>query len=83
MCNGIYSRGVLGAVRSLTDERLRESNERYIAQNFPDNQEFGILMRIQVIEGRAMTPDFSIAGTVLYQWPSGSDQPPARSQGRP
>jgi hypothetical protein len=25
-------------------------------------------MRIQVIEGVAMTPDFSIAGTVLYQW---------------
>lgn len=82
MCNGIHSRGVLGAVRSLTDARLRESNERYIARNFQDNQQFGILMRIQVIEGRAMTPDFSIAGTVLYQWPIGSDQPPVRSQAR-
>ncbi len=30
ICNGIHSRGVLGAVRSLTDARLRESNERYI-----------------------------------------------------
>lgn len=70
MCNGIHSRGVLGAVRSLTDARLRDSNERYITKNFPDNQQFGVLMRIQVIEGRAMTPDFSIAGTVLYQWPT-------------
>jgi hypothetical protein len=70
MCNGIHSRGVLAAVRSLTDKRLRESNERYIARNFPDSQEFGILMRIQVIEGVAMTPDFSIARTVLYQWPA-------------
>jgi hypothetical protein len=68
MCNGIHSRGVLGAVRSLTDARLRESNERYIARNFSDNQQFGILMRIQVIEGRTMTPDFKISGTVLYQW---------------
>jgi hypothetical protein len=70
MCNGIHSRGVLGAVRSLTDERLRENNERYIARNFPDSQQFCILMRIQVIEGHAMTPDFNIAGTVLYQWPT-------------
>jgi hypothetical protein len=82
MCNGVHSRGVYGAVRSLTDARLRESNERYIARHFRDNQEFGILMRVQVIEGRAMTPDFSIAGTVLYQWPGGNGQPTARSKER-
>jgi hypothetical protein len=68
MCNGIHSRGVLGAVRSLTDKRLRESNERYIARNFSVSQQFGILMQIQVIEGRTMTPDFNIPQTVLYQW---------------
>jgi hypothetical protein len=68
MCNGIHSRGVLGAVRTLTDARLRESNEQYIARNFLGNQ-FGILMRVQVIEGEALTPDFNIEGTVLYQWP--------------
>jgi len=68
MCNGIHSRGVLGAVRTLTDARLRESNEQYIARNFPGNQ-FGILMRVQVIEGETLTPDFHTEGTVLYQWP--------------
>ena len=68
MCNGIHSRGVLGAVRTLTDARLRESNEQYIARNFPENQ-FGILMRVQVIQGVALTPDFNTEGTVLYQWP--------------
>jgi transcriptional regulator with XRE-family HTH domain len=67
MCNGIHSRGVHGAVRSLTDRRLRESNERYIAKNLPGNH-FGILMRVQVIEGKAMTPDFSNARTILHQW---------------
>lgn len=72
MCNGIYSRGVLGAVRTLTDKRLRDSNERYIARHFSDNEQFGILMRVQVIEGVAMTPDFNTDGTVLYQWPSAS-----------
>lgn len=68
MCNGIHSRGVLGAVRALTDARLRESNEQYIARKFPENQ-FGILMRVQVIEGETLTPDFHTEGTVLYQWP--------------
>ena len=85
MCNGIHSRGVLGAARTLTDKRLRESNERYLAKNFPDNQQFGILMRVQVIEGVAMTPDFSTDGTVLYQWPSvsGTTSPEAsRAQAR-
>lgn len=69
MCNGIHSRGVLGAVRTLTDRRLLESNEQYIAEHFPANQ-FGILTRVQVIEGEAMTPDLSIEDTVLYQWPT-------------
>lgn len=73
MCNGIHSRGVMGAVRSLTDARLRESNERYIARAFHNSKQFGILMRIKVIEGHSMTPDFSIAGTVLYQWWAGED----------
>lgn len=67
MCNGIHSRGVYGAVRSLTDKRLRESNERYIAEILPGNQ-FGILMRVRVIEGKAMTPDFSNPRTVLHRW---------------
>ena len=58
----------LVASRTLTDLRLRESNEQYIAQNFPETQ-FGILMRVQVIEGETMTPDFHTEGTVLYQWP--------------
>jgi hypothetical protein len=68
MCNGIHSRGVLGAVRALTDARLRESNEQYIARNFPESR-FGILMRVQVIEGETLTPDFNTEGTALYQWP--------------
>jgi hypothetical protein len=68
ICNGVHSRGVLGAVRTLTDARLRESNEQYIARNFRENQ-FDILMRVPVIEGVTFTPDFHSEGTVLYQWP--------------
>ncbi|HEY1702476.1 MAG TPA: hypothetical protein VGG75_22445 [Trebonia sp.] len=67
ICNGIHSRGVLGAVRSLTDAQLRDQNERYIANNLPGDK-FGILMRVQVIGGKALTPDFSNSETILHQW---------------
>ena len=69
ICNGVHSRGVLGAVRSLTDARLRDSNEQYIARNFPDSSSYAILMRVPIIGSQAMTPDFNAPGSVLYQWP--------------
>jgi hypothetical protein len=69
ICNGIHSRGVVGAVRSLTDVRLRESNERYIRENFDDPSTFAILMRVPVIAKRARTPVLRAAGCVLYRWP--------------
>jgi hypothetical protein len=71
ICNGIHSRGVLGATRTLTDARLRDSNESYIVKNFADPTNFAILMRVPVIAGMAMTPDFHAPGCVLYQWPVG------------
>jgi len=66
ICNGIHSSGVLGAVRSLTDARLRESNEGYIAERFRSAESFLILTRVKVMKGKALTPDFK--KTVLYQW---------------
>jgi len=71
ICNGIHSRGVYGAVRSLTDTHLRESNERYIAARFGNSTSFAILMSVQVIRNRTMTPDFSNDEVVLYRWPEG------------
>ena len=71
ICNGIHSRGVLGAVRSLTDARLRDSNERYIAANFRNSESFVILMRVPVFEGQAMTPEFKNPDIVLYKAPVG------------
>jgi hypothetical protein len=68
ICNGIHSRGVYGAVRSLTDAELRDGNERYISENFGDAASFGILMSVQVIKNQAMTPDFNSPDMVLYKW---------------
>ena len=47
ICNGIHSRGVYGAVRTLTDGEMREGNERYISSNFGDAKSFGILMSVR------------------------------------
>jgi transcriptional regulator with XRE-family HTH domain len=69
ICNGIHSRGVYGAVRTLTDTHLRDSNERYISANFGKSASFAILMSVQVIENKAVTPDFNNDGVVLYRWP--------------
>jgi transcriptional regulator with XRE-family HTH domain len=71
ICNGVHSRGVLGAVRTLTDARLRDSNERYIVENFVDPRNFAMLMRVSVIAGQAITPDFQAPGSLLYRWPAG------------
>ncbi len=69
ICNGIHSRGVYGAVRSLTDTHLRDANERFISANFGNSASFLILMSVKVINNKTMTPDFSGSGVVLYKWP--------------
>jgi hypothetical protein len=75
ICNGIHSRGVYGAVRSLTDTHLRDSNERFIATNFGNSASFAILMSVLVIRDKTMTPDFSGDGVVLYSWPVAAPTP--------
>lgn len=67
MCNGIHSRGVLGAVRTLTDKSLRDANEKYLADNFPD-EEFAMLLRVPVVNNRTMTPDLQNPDVRLYEW---------------
>lgn len=79
ICNGIHSRGVYGAVRTLTDANLRDANERYISTHFGNSDSFVILMWVKVIKNRTMTPDLNRNGVVLYQWSKGplydQDQP--------
>jgi Helix-turn-helix domain len=69
ICNGIHSRGVYGAVRSLTDAEMREGNERYISTQFGDAKSFAILASVKVIRKKAMTPDFHSPDVILYRWP--------------
>jgi hypothetical protein len=67
ICNGIHSRGVFGAVRCLTDARVREENERYIADRFPDG-EFAILLRVPVVTNETLSPDLQDPDSRLYEW---------------
>ena len=72
-CNGIHSRGVLGAVRCLTDHMMRATNERYLAERFPGGR-FALLLRVRVVGGRTMTPDLQNPDTRLFEWPdTGAD----------
>lgn len=71
ICNGINSRGVYGAVRSLTDASLCVANERYITRHFGNSESFAILMSVQIIKNEAITPDFYSPRVVLHQWPQG------------
>jgi hypothetical protein len=67
ICNGIHSRGVLGAVLCFTDSTVREHNERYLAAEFPKG-EFAILLRVKVGGKKTMPPDLRESAARLYQW---------------
>ncbi|WP_084692135.1 helix-turn-helix domain-containing protein [Parafrankia elaeagni] len=68
ICNGVYAKGVLGAVRCLTDSALRERNEQYLARRFGNAPGFGLLLRVPIFKGRALTPDLTNARTTLFEW---------------
>ena len=72
ICNGIFSRGVLGAVRCLTDPRVREENEKYLAGRFTDG-EFAMLLRVPVVDNKTLAPDLQDPETRLYEWEPNQD----------
>lgn len=67
ICNGVHSRGVVGAVRSLTDIAVRERNEAFLASSFPAGR-FALLVRVPVVNGEAISPDLEIADNRLFEW---------------
>ncbi len=68
ICNGMYGRGTYGAVRALTDERFRDRNAQYLRESFGDSPAFCILSRVTVENGEALTPDWTLPDTVLFEW---------------
>jgi hypothetical protein len=72
ICNGIHSSGVLGAVRCLTDKRVREANERYLAERFPDGR-FALLLKVPIVAKKVLSPDLQNPEARLYEWPPKED----------
>ena len=68
ICNGMYGRGTYGAVRALTDERFRDRNAQYLRESFGDSGTFCVLSRVSVENGEALTPDWTVPDTVLFEW---------------
>ena len=63
VCSGVFSPGVRGAVRTLTDAALHDGNESYLSARFADAIEFSALMRVPVVNGQVVTPDLGNPST--------------------
>ncbi len=71
VCNGMYGRGTLGAVRALTDERFRDRNADYLRTTFAGLAAYSVLTRVSVVNGQVVTPDWNLPESRLYEWPEG------------
>jgi hypothetical protein len=68
ICNGMYGRGVLGAVRTLTDKQFRERNAAYIERTFGTASSYSILARVRIVAREVVTPDWTDPATRLHGW---------------
>jgi len=69
VCNGMYGRGTLGAVRALTDARFLDRNTAYVRERFGYRKPFSIISRVPVVGGQGLTPDWTVEENRLHEWP--------------
>jgi hypothetical protein len=67
ICNGVHSRGVVGAVLIVTDETVRPDNEKYLARRFPEGS-FAMLVRVPVVSGKVLAPDLQNPYVRVFEW---------------
>src|SRR5262249_44665544 len=70
ICNGVFTRGVYGAVRCITDSEFRAKNEDYLTTRFCDTTTFAIVTPVPVIDHATATPDLTSVGNRLYEFPT-------------
>lgn len=68
ICNGMFGRGTLGAVRALTDNRFRDRNEEHVRRHLRPSM-FSILARVLIVSGEVVTPDWTLSDIRLHDWP--------------
>lgn len=83
LCNGNFGQGVLGAVRALTDRRLRDRNEEYVRERFADSRGFSILTRVMIVNGEVVTPDWTSPDVRLHEWQEEPRERASDSAGSP
>jgi len=68
ICNGITSRGVLGMVRALTDDRFWDRNGVYLKDSFTGWRSYSVLTRVRIVDGAVLTPDWTDPDIRLHEW---------------
>ena len=68
ICNGMYGSGTYGAVRALTDALFRDRNAEYLRATYGNSEAFCILSRVTMENGKALTPDWTLPETRLFEW---------------
>ena len=68
ICNGMFGSGTYGAVRALTDALFRDRNADYLREAYGDSGAFCILSRVTMENGKALTPDWTLPDTRLFEW---------------
>lgn len=68
ICNGMFGSGTYGAVRALTDALFRDRNAEYLRGTYGDSDAFCILSRVTMENGKALTPDWTLPETRLFEW---------------
>jgi transcriptional regulator with XRE-family HTH domain len=70
ICSGVFTRGVYGAVRCMTDSEFCAQNEEFLADRFGDAKRFAVVMSVAVIDHATATPDLGSIGNRLYEFPA-------------
>jgi transcriptional regulator with XRE-family HTH domain len=71
ICGGMYGRGTLGAVRALTDAKFRDRNTAYLKDRFAGHDAYSVITRVTIVNGRVVTPDWTLSENRLFEWPGG------------
>jgi len=68
ICHGMYGRGTYGAVRALTDAYFRDRNSEYVRTRFGGSDTYCVLMRVPILDGATLTPDWTLDEYTLFAW---------------
>jgi transcriptional regulator with XRE-family HTH domain len=68
ICSGVYTRGVYGAVRCLTDQATARFSQAYLRAQFSNVATFGVLMRVHVVQNLVPTPRLDNADGRLFEF---------------